>query len=393
MARKTNLMNLLGDDKDVLREIVQFVLQETLEAQMTEVLGAEKGERTGDRRGYRSGYYPRTLITRVGRMELMVPQDRGGLFSTDLFERYQRSEKALVLSMMQMYVQGVATRKVKKITEELCGHSFSASTISRLNKKLDAELERFARRRLEEAYPYVIVDARYERVRENGVVRRQAVLIALGVNNEGRRCVLGVDLAKRESKSSWGEFLRSLKERGLSGVEYVVSDNHQGLKQAIEEMLPEAVWQRCYVHFLRNAVDKLPRKADGDCITELRWIYERRSLVDARRDVANWLSAWGEKYPKLCDWVEDGIEETLTVHRLPFQHHKHMRSTNMLERLNEELKRRTHIVRIFPNAESCLRMVRALAVEKHEEWQEGSRYLNMALLREHKKEELRSEAA
>ncbi len=165
MARKTNLMNLLGDDKDVLREIVQFVLQETLEAQMTEVLGAEKGERTGDRRGYRSGYYPRTLITRVGRMELMVPQDRGGLFSTDLFERYQRSEKALVLSMMQMYVQGVATRKVKKITEELCGHSFSASTISRLNKKLDAELERFARRRLEEAYPYVIVDARYERVR------------------------------------------------------------------------------------------------------------------------------------------------------------------------------------------------------------------------------------
>ena len=156
---------------------------------------------------------------------------------------------------------------------------------------------------------------------------------------------------------------------------------------------PEAVWQRCYVHFLRNAVDRLPRKADPDCITELRWIYDRRSLMDARRDLALWLQNWGEKYPGLCEWVENGIEETLTVYRLPQPHHKHMRSTNMLERLNEELKRRTHIVRIFPNVESCLRLTRALAVEKHEEWQEGSRYLNMTLLKEQKKEELRAEAA
>lgn len=393
MTREKNLRDLLGDDKDLMRAMVRTVIQEVLEAEMSEALGASKSERTEGRKGYRSGYYERSLVTRVGRIELRVPQDRGGLFSTDLFERYQRSEKALVLAMMEMYVQGVSTRKVKHITEELCGQAFSASTISRLNKKLDEELAAFAQRRLEAEYPYLIMDARYERVREGGVVRRQAVLIALGVDWEGRRCVLGVEVAKRETRTSWSDFIRGLKERGLNGVEYVVSDHHEGLKQAIGTMLPEAVWQRCYVHFLRNAVDRLPRKADPDCITELRWIYDRRSLMDARRDLALWLQNWGEKYPGLCEWVENGIEETLTVYRLPQPHHKHMRSTNMLERLNEELKRRTHIVRIFPNVESCLRLTRALAVEKHEEWQEGSRYLNMTLLKEQKKEELRAEAA
>ena len=393
MTREKNLRDLLGDDKDLMRAMVRTVIQEVLEAEMSEALGASKSERTEGRKGYRSGYYERSLVTRVGRIELRVPQDRGGLFSTDLFERYQRSEKALVLAMMEMYVQGVSTRKVKHITEELCGQAFSASTISRLNKKLDEELAAFAQRRLEAEYPYLIMDARYERVREGGVVRRQAVLIALGVDWEGRRCVLGVEVAKRETRTSWSDFIRGLKERGLNGVEYVVSDHHEGLKQAIGTMLPEAVWQRCYVHFLRNAVDRLPRKADPDCITELRWIYDRRSLMDARRDLALWLQNWGEKYPGLCEWVENGIEETLTVYRLPQPHHKHMRSTNMLERLNEELKRRTHIVRIFPNVESCLRLTRALAVEKHEEWQEGSRYLNMTLLKEQKKEELRTEAA
>ena len=393
MTREKNLRDLLGDDKDLMRAMVRTVIQEVLEAEMSEALGASKSERTEGRKGYRSGYYERSLVTRVGRIELRVPQDRGGLFSTDLFERYQRSEKALVLAMMEMYVQGVSTRKVKHITEELCGQAFSASTISRLNKKLDEELAAFAQRRLEAEYPYLIMDARYERVRDGGVVRRQAVLIALGVDWEGRRCVLGVEVAKRETRTSWSDFIRGLKERGLNGVEYVVSDHHEGLKQAIGTMLPEAVWQRCYVHFLRNAVDRLPRKADPDCITELRWIYDRRSLMDARRDLALWLQNWGEKYPGLCEWVENGIEETLTVYRLPQPHHKHMRSTNMLERLNEELKRRTHIVRIFPNVESCLRLTRALAVEKHEEWQEGSRYLNMTLLKEQKKEELRAEAA
>jgi putative transposase len=381
-----NWKALLGEEKEFFRTVIQEVVQQVLESEMEETLQAAKGERTESRQGYRSGYYSRSLVTRVGRLELRVPQDRGGNFSTQVFERYQRSEKALVLALAEMYVQGVSTRKVKAITEELCGHSFSASVVSASTRKLDEQLAQFSQRSLEsEEYPYLVLDARYERVREGGVIRSRAVLVAIGINWDGRRCVLGVELANRESASSWRDFLVRLKERGLRGVEFVVSDDHAGLRQAIGQILPEAVWQRCYVHFLRNALDHLPRKADDDCLKELRWIYDRRDLEEARRDLAAWLSKWQSKYPKLCDWVEQNIEETLSFYRLPLAHHKHLKSTNMLERLNEELKRRTHVVRIFPNEESCLRLTRALAMEAHENWIEATRYLNMDLLREHRK--------
>jgi transposase-like protein len=380
---------LVTGDRDLMKGLLREALQEVLEGEMTEFLGAGVGERTDSRTGYRAGYYSRGLVTRIGKLELRVPRDRNGEFSTALFERYQRSEKALVAALAEMYVQGVSTRKVKAITEELCGHSFSASTISQINKGLDEALERFASRRLEEDYPYLILDARYEKVRENAVIQSQAVLIAIGINWEGQRQVLAVDLAHRESRSSWKDFLVRLKERGLSGVEFVVSDDHAGLKRAIGEVLPEAAWQRCYVHFLRNALDYLPRKADDDCLQELRWLYDRRDIQEAQRDLAAWIAKWSGKYPKLVDWVETNIGETLTFYRLPRQHHKHLKSTNMLERLNEEIKRRTRVVRIFPNAESCLRLVRALCVETHEAWLEDNRYLNMTLLAEQKKELLR----
>ena len=379
------LKGLLSRDDDFLRTTVAAVVQEVLEAEMTEAIGAAKSERTEGRLSYRSGYYGRSLITRVGTLELRVPQDRAGRFSTELFERYQRSEKALVAALAEMYVQGVSTRKVKAVSEVLCGHSFSASSISQINKSLDASLKAFAERRLGEAYPYLILDARYERVREGGVIASQAVLVAIGVDWEGRRQVLAVDLANRESRSSWKDFLLALKGRGLHGVEFVVSDDHPGLRAAIREVLPEAAWQRCYVHFLRNALDYVPRRVKDDCLQELRWMYDRRDLAEVRRDLAAWLGKWQARYAKLCGWVEDNIEETLTYYRLPLAHHKHMKSTNMLERLNQELKRRTHVVRIFPNAASCLRLVRALAVEAHENWLEAIRYLNMEHLREHKK--------
>jgi putative transposase len=387
-----DVKELLGRDEEFVRAGLQALLQAALEAEMTEAIGAEKGERTETRLAYRSGYYGRSLITRVGSLELRVPQDRLGRFSTELFERYQRSEKALVGTLAEMYVQGVSTRKVKAVTEALCGHSFSASAISAVNKSLDEALCRFAERRLDEPFPYLILDARYEKVREAGVIVSQAVLVAVAVDGEGRRQILGVELANRESRSSWRDFLSRLKERGLFGVEFVVSDDHEGLKQAIREVLPGAAWQRCYVHFLRNALDYVPRKLADDCLQELRWIYDRRDLAEVRRDIAAWLAKWQAKYPKLCDWAEDNIEETLTYYRLPLAHHKHMKSTNMLERLNQELKRRTHVVRIFPNTESCLRLVRALAVETHENWLEGTRYLNMQHLVERKKEALRQAA-
>ncbi len=260
----------LSEDRDLLKTIIEETLQEVLEGEMEEALQACKSERTETRLGYRAGYYSRTLVTRVGKVDLRVPQDRQGRFRTEVFERYQRSEKALVAAMLEMYVQGVSTRKVKAITEELCGHEFSSATISRIVGQLDAELEKFAKRRLEEPYPYLVLDARYEKVREDGAVRSQAVLVAIGINWEGKRSVLAVELASRESLSSWRELLTSLRGRSLHGVEFVVSDDHAGLRKAIQEVLPEVVWQRCYVHFLRNALDYLPRKADDDCLQELR---------------------------------------------------------------------------------------------------------------------------
>jgi putative transposase len=387
-----NVNELFSRSPDGLREIVRAVMQEMLEAEMTDALGAEKGERTAARLGYRSGYYTRTLVTRIGKLELRVPQDRDGRFSTELFERYQRSEQALVATLAEMYVQGVSTRKVKAITEELCGHAFSASSISAINKRLDESLKAFAERPLEEPFPYLILDARYEKVREGGIVSSQAVLIAIGIDWDGRRQILAVEIANRESRSAWKDFLLTLRKRGLHGVELVVADDHAGLRAAIREVLTEAAFQRCYVHFLRNALDHLPRKADDDCLQELRWLYDRRSVEEARRDLAAWIVKWGARYQKLVAWVEETIDETLTFYRLPRQHHKHLKSTNMLERLNEEIRRRTYVVRIFPNSDACRRLIRALAVETHENWLEAHRYLNMNDLKEHKKIQLRKAA-
>jgi len=236
---------LLAEDGEFLRVLVRTALQEVLEAEMTEALGAERGERTAGRLGYRSGYYGRTLITRVGKLELRVPQDRTGRFSTELFERYQRSERALVAALAEMYVQGVSTRQVKAITEELCGHSFSASSISALNQRLDASLAQFANRPLVEPFPCVILDACYERVREAGVITSQAVLIAIGIDWDGRRQVLAIELANRESRSRWRDFRLELKARGLHGVEFVVADDHAGRRAALRETPAEAAYQRC----------------------------------------------------------------------------------------------------------------------------------------------------
>jgi transposase-like protein len=350
-----SIETLLGQQGELFKRLLKESLQEVLEAEMTEVVGAAPGERTADRSGYRAGYYSRSLVTRIGKLELRVPRDRDGRFSTELFERYQRSEKALVSTLAEMYAQGVSTRKGKAVTEELCSHTFSASTISQINKELD------------------------------GVIRSQAVLAAIGINWEGRRQILAVELASRESATSWKEFLTRLKARGLAGVEFVVSDDHEGLKRAVPELLTHAAWQRCYVHFLRNALDHMPRKAHDDCLRELRWIYDRRNLKEAQTDLAAWLKRWQQRYAKLTDWVEDAIGQTLTFYMLPRQHHKHLKSTNMLERLNEEIKRRTRVVRIFPNPASCLRLVRALCAETHEAWLEDNRYINVEPLKEQEK--------
>ncbi len=294
----TDWKALLAEDADLMRELVRHVMQEILEAEMTEALGAAPGERTEARLGYRAGYYPRTLVTRVGKLELRVPRDRDGRFSTELFERYQRSEKALVSALAEMYVQGVSTRKVKAITEELCGTSFSASTISAINKTLDATLLEFARRRLEEPYPFLIVDARYEKVTGGrgdplpGRLdrhRHQPGGVPPGAGGGTRQ--------PGEPDHLAGFLLLPARPgplgRGVRGLR-----RPRGPATGLREILPEAAWQRCYVHFLRNALDHMPRKADDDCLKELRWLYDRRNLAEAERDLAAWLARWQGDLPR-----------------------------------------------------------------------------------------------
>ena len=270
-------------------------------------------------------------------------------------------------------MQGVSTRRVSRLAEDLCGHEFSPATISAMVSKLAASLKAFAERRLEEAYPYVLLDARYEKVRS------RAVQIAIGIDGEGRRQVLAAEVANRESEGAWTEFLSHLKERGLRGVEYVVSDRHEGLKHAISKVLPTALWQRCCVHFLRNARDKLSRSADPACLEGLKRLWGCEHVGEAREALGAWVARWGDEkgFGRLVEWNGSRImsRRRLTVYRLPREHRLRMKSTNMLERYNEELRRRTRVVRIFPNAESCLRLILALAAETHERWLTGQRYL------------------
>lgn len=387
-----SVKEILTQDGDLLRNIIQQVLQEMLEAEMDRLLGASKSERSDRRLGYRSGYYPRTLLTRVGRVSLRVPRDREGRFSTEIFDRYQRSEKALVLAIAEMYVQGVSTRDVSEIAEELLGDSISASTVSRLSKSLDEQVRAFADRKLEGEYPYLILDARYEKVRENGVVSSKAVLIATSVNKEGKREVLGVKIANRESTNSWKDFISHLLARGLSGVQLVISDAHKGLQVAITELLTNALWQRCYVHFLRNARDYLPRNCSDSSIEELKFIYEQRSIEDAHKEFRVWVTKWAERHEQLVSFAEENVFETLTFYRFPKSHRVHLRSSNVLERLNQEIKRRTHVVRIFPSESSALRLIGAICAEIHERWSCEQRYLNMEDLKELTRTDLSSVA-
>jgi putative transposase len=382
----------LLDDPSFLKEILERVLQELLEAEMTQHIGTAPYERAENRTGRRNGHKPRTLRTRVGTLNLLVPQDREGTFSTRLFARYQRNEKALCLALMEMYVEGVSTRKVKEITEELCGTSFSKSLVSSLAGSLDSELEGWRNRRLEaEAYPYVFVDARYEKVRMDHRIVSQGVLIVSAVREpDGLREILAVEVADTESEATYQELFRSLKSRGLSGVELVVSDEHEGLKAAVARHFQGASHQRCQVHYSRNLLGMVGAKKRKELGADLRRIFavpQRRSALDLASSVAQ---KWREKgHEKIACHIEEHIEECLSCLSFPESHRRRIRTTNGLERFNQELRRRTRVVRIFPNREACLRLVSALAVEQSEEWVTGRRYLDMEELREHRLSEER----
>ncbi len=384
---------VLLDDPGFLRGIVERVVQEMLEAEMTEHVGAAPYERAENRKGHRNGHKPRALRTRLGTLNLLVPQDREGTFSTRLFSRYQRNEKALCLALMEMYVEGVSTRKVKEITEELCGTSFSKSLVSSLASGLDAELEAWRNRRLEaKAYPYLFVDARYEKVRTDRRVVSQGVLVVSGVRDDGMREILGVEVDDTESEATYHELFQSLKRRGLSGVELVVSDEHSGLKAAIERHFQGASHQRCQVHYARNLLGMVGHARRKELAADLRAIFAAASRETALGLACSVAEKWREKgHEKVADHLEEHVEECLSCLAFPESHRKRIRTTNGLERFNQELKRRTGVVRIFPNSRSCLRLVGALAIEQSEEWTTGRRYLDMRELEDHRLERAEAE--
>jgi len=365
-----------GNGDDPLKALLRHTIQQVLEEELTAFLKAEPYTRTEERRGYRNGYKPRTLKTRVGRLELMVPKDREGRFQTELFEKYQRNEKALALAIIEMYIQGVSTRKVKKITEELCGLEISKSQVSALAKGLDKEVKKWRMHPLTKRYPYLMVDARGERIRRDGAIIPQSALIVVGIDNEGYREVLGVWCADSESEASWSTVFRELKERGLHGVIYVVSDDHTGLTKAIAHQYQGAIWQRCQVHFIRNVLSKVPKKDRGRILAHLRDITGASSLESARNRLNEAVDGLMATHPRVAGHLDMYGEEILAVYALPEHHRKRMRTTNMLERFNEEIKRRTRVIRIFPNEASCVRLVSALAMEENENWMER-KYLNM----------------
>ncbi len=386
---------VLLDDAGFLAEVVQRVLQELLEAEMTEHVGAAPYERAAGRKGHRNGHKPRALRTRVGTLNLLVPQDREGTFSTRLFARYQRNEKALCLALMEMYVEGVSTRKVKDITEALCGTSFSKSLVSSLAGSLDAELRAWRERRLEgTAYPYLFVDARYEKVRVGHRIVSQGVLIVSAVRDDGFREIVGVQVADTESEATYQDLFRSLKARGLKGVELVISDDHEGLKAAVFRHFQGASWQRCQVHYARNLLGMVGAKGRKELAADLRAIFAATSSEQALGIASKVARRWREEgHEKVAEHIEEHVEECLSCLAFPESHRRRIRTTNGQERLNQEIKRRTRVVRIFPNSQACLRLVSALAVEQSEEWVTGRRYLDMRELEEQRREEREAEGA
>ena len=371
------LKDLFASDEG-MAALAEEILNQVLDAQMTEHLQAKPYERTDRRRAYRNGYKPRQLTTRVGTLTLRVPQARDGSFSTDLFRRYQRSEQALVLAMMEMVLQGVSTRKVTKITEELCGAAFSKSTVSRLCEELDVRVRAWNERSLKkQQYPFLVVDAMQIKVRRDEAVRSTSALIAVGINEEGYREVLGLDIGDSESEGTWERLFKRLKARGLRGVELITSDSHGGLVKALRRQFQGAAWQRCQTHLMRNVLGQTPRHLKAEMTAWLRRIFRSESKAEARQAFGELAGELDGKAGKALQTLETGLEDAIAVLALPAKYRRRLRTTNMIERLIEEIRRRERVIRIFPNSASAHRLVGALLQEQHEEWLTGRKYFDM----------------
>lgn len=370
-------VELLKDNGfEALGEAVTILMNGAMLAERSEHLGAAPYERSAERTGYANGFKDKTVKTRLGELSLKVPQTRDCDFYPQSLERGLRSERALLLAIAEMYVQGVATRRVKKIVEELCGMDVSSTQVSRAAKSLDGILGAWRERTLG-AYPYVILDAQYQKVRQGGRVLDGAVLLACGVDAEGNRDVLGLSVSLSEAEVHWRHFLSSLKDRGLHGVQLVVSDAHEGLAAARRAVFPSVPWQRCQFHLQQNAGQYVPTQAmRGPIAAEIRAIFNAPDRAEADRLLERFIDRHHNDAPKLAEWAETAIPEGLTIFEFPSAHQRRLRTTNLVERINEEIKRRTRVARLFPNEQSCERLVTAIVMEIAEDWQTADkRYL------------------
>ena len=362
---------------DGAAEAMSVLINAAMVAERAAYLNAAPYQRTAERRGYANGFKDKILNTRLGALPLKVPQTRDSAFYPKSLEKGLRSERALVLSMAEMYVQGVSTRKVKKVVEELCGLEVSSTQVSRAAAELDELLESWRSRELG-AYPYLILDAQYEKVRQGGRVRDAAVLIAAGVGADGRRDVLGCSVSLSEHEVHWRAFLSELKDRGLHGMELVISDAHEGLAAARRAVFPSVPWQRCQFHLQQNAGAYVPTQAQRAPIAaEIRAIFNAPDRGEADRLLGRFVERHAEQAPRLAQWAEKALPEGLTVFDFPPAHWRRLRTSNCIERLHKEIRRRTRVATLFPNEASCLRLVTAIIMEIAEEWQTGRVYLNV----------------
>jgi putative transposase len=363
---------------DGLADAVSVLLNEAMKAERCSVLNAQPWERSENRAGYANGYKDKTLASRFGNLSLKIPQVRGDIeFYPSALDKGLRSERALKIALAEMYVQGVSTRKVSAILEKMCGLEVSSTQVSNAAKLLDEELEKWRNRQIGKI-PFLQLDARYEKVRQDGMVRSCAVLIATGVMEDGKRTVLGVSVSLSEAEIHWRQFLLSLKSRGIYGIKMITSDDHAGLKAAFRSVFPSVPWQRCQVHLQRNASAYVPKVAMREEVAkDIRTIFNAPDKAEAERFLEKTVEKYRESASRLSTWLEENIPEGLTVFSLPDKQRRRLRSTNMVERLNREINRRTRVASLFPNEESLLRLVSSILVETSEEWETGRIYLTM----------------
>ena len=358
-------------------ELIRVIVNSAMQAEREQYLQAGRYERTEERIGHANGYKPKRVKTRVGEIDFEIPQVREGGFYPAALEKGMRSERALTITLAEMYVQGVSTRKVKTIIERLCGAEVSASQVSRATGELDGILQAWRERPLSKM-PFLFVDARYEKVRDNGQIRDAAVLLAVGVTESGKRQVLGVSVSLSEQEMHWRTFFQSLRKRGLDGVQLITSDDHAGLQAARRVVFGSIPWQRCQFHIQQNAQSYVPRiSMRAEVAADIRAIFNAPDRKTAELMLSRAVSKYVRTAPKLSAWMEENIPESLTVFSFPIQYRRSLRTTNGLERLNREIRRRTRVVGIFPNEASCLRLISAMLMESSEEWEVGRKLLNM----------------